>query len=461
MDVPAGDDRLRRQLHELAALHESLRALTSTLELPAILETVLARIRTLAAAQAVSLLLYDAERDELVFAATELLREQMLSGDGAGTGDDPVPAESPSRLVLPLGTVGRLVVEGPLGGGAFDAGARDRLVAVADELAARSAERGLPRDADALQGFFARVAAVVPSRSTVLTLYERQGRPLVFRAAHALEPGVIDGVRLSPDRGIAGWVARHREALCLADASADPRHDPTLARRTGLVPHSMLCVPLLHRDRLLGVLQVINRLDGASFTDDELRLVRALADHAAIAIANAQLYRDVQLASLTDDLTGLGNTRRFHRALPRLLAQRLPVSLLVIDLDHLKAVVDTEGHLVGSRTIATVGRLIGERLRAGDVAARFGGDEFVVLLPATTTGEACEVAERIRAAIAACERPDGLDVDIAAVTASIGVATAPTHAHDGETLFRAADAAMYAVKQTRRNGVAVAPTRSS
>ena len=108
------------------------------------------------------------------------------------------------------------------------------------------------------------------------------------------------------------------------------------------------------------------------------------------------------MASLTDDLTGLGNTRRFHRDLPRLLAQSLPLSILVLDLDHLKEVVDTHGHLVGSRTIATVGRLIAEQLRPGDVGARFGGDEFVAVLPSTDTDPARDVAERIRAAVAAC-----------------------------------------------------------
>src|SRR6185503_11459702 len=98
-------------------------------------------------------------------------------------------------------------------------------------------------------------------------------------------------------------------------------------------------------------------------------------------------------ASLTDDLTGLGNTRAFHRVLPPLLVGRPPVSLLVLDLDHLKEVVDTHGHLVGSRAIATVGRLIAEQLRPGDVAARFGGDEFVVVLPSTETEAARLVAE--------------------------------------------------------------------
>ena len=342
-------DSLAQRLRELEALHDSLRALTATLDLAELLHTVLARMRALLEPQGLSLLLYDRARDELVFAATELLREDAV-----------------------------------------------------------------------------------------------------------LEPGVIDGARLRLGQGIAGWVARHRQAVLLDDASHDPRHEPGMARAAGLVPRAMICVPLVHRDRLLGVVQVINRLDGRPFTADEQRLVQCLADYAAVGIAHAQLYREVELASLTDDLTGLGNTRRFHRDLPRLLAQASPVSLVVLDLDHLKAVVDTHGHLVGARTIATVGRLIADQLRPGDVAARFGGDEFVAVLPSTDTHPARAVAERIRAAVAACPTPDDLAVDIADVTASLGVATAPRHATDPDGLFRAADAAMYAVKRRRRNAVAVA-----
>jgi GAF domain-containing protein len=118
------------------------------------------------------------------------------------------------------------------------------------------------------------------------------------------------------NRGIAGWVARHREPVRLADASADPRHYSAIADRTGLVPHSMLCVPVVKKDRLFGVIQVINKLDGSPFTENELRLVQTLADHAAIAIENASLYREARIASITDDLTGLANTRHFNRMLP-------------------------------------------------------------------------------------------------------------------------------------------------
>jgi diguanylate cyclase (GGDEF)-like protein len=218
----------------------------------------------------------------------------------------------------------------------------------------------------------------------------------------------------------------------------------------------MICVPLLHRDTLLGVLQVINKIGAPRFTADEMRLVQALASQAASAIAHAQLYHQVEIASLTDDLTGLGNTRRFNATLPAMLARGGPVSMLLLDLDNLKALVDGHGHLVGSRTIATVGRLIAETLRPGDMAARFGGDEFVVLLPGTPSAPAAAIAEEIRAAVEACTTIEGLDVDIRTLTASVGVATFPDHAGDGESLFRAADRAMYRVKFGTKNGVAIA-----
>src|SRR6185503_11515220 len=251
-------------------------------------------------------------------------------------------------------------------GSRFERADRDRLAAFAASLAGSGELERLAREPEVLHAVFARLATVVPSEDASLVLYDAELRELAFRVSRALKHGVIDGMRLQIGQGIVGWVAAQRTALRLDDASRDPRHDPHIARVTGLVPHSMICVPMVYDGRLHGVIQVINRLDG----------------------------------SLSDDVTGLGNTRHFTEVLPALIERGGPLSLLVIDLDGMRGVVERGGYQAGTLAIAEVGRVIGGRLRPGDVAARFGGDEFALILPATDTEAARIIAEALRDAIA-------------------------------------------------------------
>ena len=441
----------------MTALDASLRALTSTVDMAEILQNFLEHARQVTSAEGLSLLLYDHERNELVFAATETLQENALV-----CRETPLPAAvgslmSPERLIVPVRAEERVLATIDLrrryDGRPFDDADRGRVAAVATELASRGGLERMAHEPEALQGVFARLAAAVPSEDATLVVYDQERRELAFRVSHALRHGVIDGVRLRLGQGIAGWVAAHRQAVRLDDARHDPRHDPHLARRTGLVPRSMLCVPMVHEGTLHGVIQVINKLDGSVFDDDELRLVQTLADDAAVAIENAVRNRQAKQAALTDDLTGLGNARHFDRVLPVLLERGGPLSLLVLDVGGLDAEVDRHGQPAGSRAIAAVAHVIGARLRPGDVAARFGGDEFVVILPATDTASACAIAEGLRGAIAACPIPDDPE---GRITASVGVATFPDHAGNAEELLRAGNAAMLTVKRSTKDGVAAA-----
>jgi diguanylate cyclase (GGDEF)-like protein len=482
-----------QELRELRTIIELIRTLTSTLELPEILRIVLARLKSLTQAEALSLMLYDPEREELVFAATETLRENALvgirlpssrslaswvaqSGESAVVNDvqhDPRFYPEIDRLsrfttrnllAVPLFGRGRVIgvleVANRYGGGDFDDEDRASLETLAREVGEACEPDALCRDAETMRGLLARAVMTAPSEAAALLLLDRAGRELVFRASRTIQPGMIDGMRLPTDRGIAGWVARHRQAVRLDDVASDPRHFSAVGEQTGLAPRTMICVPMISKGTLRGVIQVLNKVDGSTFTEAELSLAQTLADHAAIAIENASLYRQAYLASITDDLTGLGNTRHFHQSLAQVMTGGEPVSLVILDLDNFKAVVDRYGHLAGSRSIAQIGRIIGRLVRPGDVAARFGGDEFVIVLPDTDATHAYPLAESIRKAIEACEWLEGEDVDLSRVTASVGLATFPVHATDAEGLFRQADAAMYAAKRSGKNRVSVASAPS-
>jgi diguanylate cyclase (GGDEF)-like protein len=489
MSAANSDESLAQRLRELTTINELIKTLTSTLELSEILRIVLDRIKVLTHAEALSLLLYDGQRDELVFAATETLRENAIAGlrvpAGQGVANwvarsghsalvndvqsDPrfyggIDRKSRfathSLLAVPIKrgdrVIGVIEVANRYGGAAFTDADLGNLEQLAESLRDTLEPEHLSHDAEAMRALLATVAAAVPSEASSLLLFDPKGNELVFTASRTLQSGVIDGLRLHCDQGIAGWVARHRQAVRLDDATKDPRYYAGIETHTHFTPRSMLCVPMLSKDTLLGVIQVINKIDGTSFTEDELRLAQSLADHAAIAIENASLYRKAFIASITDDLTGLGNTRHFNHMLSELIGRGGQVSLLVLDLDNFKAIVDSYGHLVGSRTIGYLGKVIAHLIRPGDVAARFGGDEFVIILPDTDTTTAEGIAETIRGAIEACSALDGNGIDISTVTASVGVATFPDHASTPEELFRAADAAMYAIKRRGKNAVAVA-----
>jgi diguanylate cyclase (GGDEF)-like protein len=486
----AGKRTSAQELRELRTVIELIRTLTSTLELPETLRIVLDRLKSLTQAEALSLMLYDPDRDELVFAATETLRENAVVGlrlppsrslaswvahraQSAVVNDvqhDPRFYPEIDRLTqfttrnllsVPLfrrdRVVGVLEVANRYGGRDFGDEDRTRLETLAREIGEDCNPDTLCRDADAMRTLLARAVTTVPSEAAALLLLDPAGRELVFRASRTIQPGVIDGMRLPTDRGIAGWVARNREAVRLDDVASDPRHFSAVGQQTGLAPRTMICVPMISKGVLRGVIQILNKVDGSTFTGAELSLAQILADQAAIAIENATLYRQAYLASITDDLTGLGNTRHFHRRLAEVMAHGGPVSLVVLDLDNFKAVVDRYGHLAGSRSIAQIGRTIGRLVRPGDVPARFGGDEFVIVLPDTDAEHAHPIAESIRKAIEACEQLEGESVDLSRVTASVGVATFPTHDDDAESLFRQADAAMYAAKRSGKNRVTVAP----
>jgi diguanylate cyclase (GGDEF)-like protein len=172
------------------------------------------------------------------------------------------------------------------------------------------------------------------------------------------------------------------------------------------------------------------------------------AIQAAVALRNAALLGEVEHLATRDGLTGLPNRRLFEETLSREIARsyrrRAPLSLAVIDVDHFKDVNDAAGHQTGDEVLRQVGTALLANTKGSDLAVRYGGDEFVVLLPDCSAADAVGVAERLRAAVAR-------DVAAAPVTVSAGVGELPGNAGDHERLVAAADAALYTAKHEGRN----------
>src|SRR5690348_4851006 len=195
---------------------------------------------------------------------------------------------------------------------------------------------------------------------------------------------------------------------------------------------SIICMPLKSRQRVLGVIQLINVSMG-QFEENEMFFLQALCDYAAIAIENSRAVEKIQELTITDDCTGLYNARHLYKTLETEVYRSsrfgYEFSILFIDLDHFKQVNDTHGHLIGSKLLAEIGYLIKAQLRLIDYAFRYGGDEFVVLLPQTSKDQALNVARRLRDSLRASAfcKEESLNLN---VRASMGLATYP---HDAKT----------------------------
>jgi diguanylate cyclase (GGDEF)-like protein len=311
----------------------------------------------------------------------------------------------------------------------------------------------------------AKVSELLKPRNWSLLLRDQLTGELYFKAAVGAGSEMLMHLRLQRGEGIAGWVAEHNAPLIVDDVNADPRFAARFDKTSRFHTKSILCVPLAIKGRVLGVIELVNGEGDGSFSSEDLRILSTVAEFSAIAIENAQNFAKVQELTVLDDHTGLFNSRHLKRTLDQeiIRATRFghPVSLVFFDLDYFKRVNDTYGHQAGSKLLAEVGRLLLGTLRSTDVPVRYGGDEFVVLLPETSKDQAMECAKRLRSEIAhwkfLAEEPYGP----LQITASLGVASFPDDARAPEELLRRADDAMYRVKAERRDGVAAAVPQQS
>ena len=256
------------------------------------------------------------------------------------------------------------------------------------------------------------------------------------------------GRRIPLGAGIVGRVARSGESA-LVQTSGNESLQGVLTQS-----RSVLCIPITYGSTLLGVLNVESQHEDA-FSPQDVLIMNTLADLLATALHNSFVFQKLQQQSITDGLTGIKTRRFFYESLSsewrRGLRSGRPFSIILIDLDKFKAVNDTHGHLEGDLVLARVGRLLEQKCRQSNVVARYGGDEFIILMPETGIEQAQALAERLRQWLAT----DTM-LNEHKITGSFGVASYPVHGRSAEEIIRVADAGMYVSKHAGGDRVSIA-----
>lgn len=309
-----------------------------------------------------------------------------------------------------------------------------------------------------IQIILAKAIQTIGAEKGSLMLYDAASEELVIKVVYGLpdkemeekiNEGLIECTRIKIGEGIAGEAFAYKKAIITNLGSNDPRF---FQSETSNV-NSLLCLPLIVKDEAIGVINISNKKNKNLFNQDDLDFMGALANQAAIAISNAQLYK----LAITDSLTKLFIRRHFEYLLDNEIrrSQRYKhqMTLLMMDIDNFKTINDTYGHQIGDEMLKQIADVILGTLRKIDMPSRYGGEEFAVILPETHKDNAKRIAERLRRKIANIIIRTKEKQEVSP-TISIGIASYPMDTEDRDEVVGFADKALYFAKNGGKNCVA-------
>jgi diguanylate cyclase (GGDEF)-like protein len=296
------------------------------------------------------------------------------------------------------------------------------------------------------------ICQLIDAEACSVMLIDADRKRLLAKAAYGLRTEHMHTVSFEVGEGVAGWVVEHGQPALIHDVTKDPRFVVLPSHETPIA--SMICVPLLARGERVGVVTVTSSKPNA-FDTNNLELIRFIAMTIALDIENVRLHR----VAVTDPLTGAYNREFLMQRLPQEIETAADLdralSIAMVDVDHFKTVNDHYGHGIGDAVLAEVARRLRGAIRAGDMLVRYGGEEFLAVLPKADAGRAWEVGERMRQRV--CERAFEVGEGLALLLrVSVGIAQWRL----GErmpALIERADVALYSAKERGRNRVEVAP----
>ncbi len=298
--------------------------------------------------------------------------------------------------------------------------------------------------------------AILPSRKVYLILLDNHR--IVKYTGQTQERGKKVTVEDLPESaGIVNWLQREYEESKTAEKifSLDLSILANEFLRDDDASSTVISAPLMAKNSLFGIILALNDPSQRRFNDEDIHLLTVMANHAAIAFENYLLYKKLEMESITDGLTGIYNyrflIRSLHLEIKRARRFHYQFSYLMIDVDNLKEYNDRNGHLSGSRALREIAGVITQSCREIDLVAKYGGDEFALLLPQTGLDGAIRLGDRILRAVRRF-RFDGKRAGL--LTCSVGIAVYPDDARTVETIIERADAALYAAKSRGKNGIA-------